>query len=123
MRVRRIVPNIRSERLEESRAFYTGVFGLDAWTDLDWIYTFSSPASDAAQLSVIRGEGHPSASVHPDVTVEVEDVDAAYASAVDAGAEIVRPLADEPWGVRRFFLRDPNGVVLNVMSHRASSAR
>jgi len=34
----------------------------------------------------------------------------------------VYPLTDEPWGVRRFFVRDPNGVVLNVMSHRPSAA-
>ncbi len=116
MGVRRIVPNVRSERLEESRAFYTGVLGLDAWTDLGWIYTFSSPSNHAVQLSVI--EADPDASTHPDVTVEVEDVDAAYAKALDAGANVVRPPADEPWGVRRFFVRDPSGKVLNVLSHR-----
>jgi hypothetical protein len=29
----------------------------------------------------------------------------------------VHPLTDEPWRVRRFFARDPNGVVVNVLSH------
>lgn len=121
MNVRRIVPNVRSERLDESRAFYTAVLGLDAWTDLGWIYTFSSPANETAQLSVVRDDA--SRSIHPDVTVEVEDVDDVHARALAAGAEVVRPLADEPWGVRRFFVRDPNGVVLNVMTHRAESER
>ena len=45
------------------------------------------------------------------------DVDAAYASAQRLGCEIVHPLTDEPWGVRRFFVRDPSGHVLNVLSH------
>ena len=34
-----------------------------------------------------------------------------------SGREIVYPLTDEEWGVRRFFVRDPGGVVVNVMSH------
>jgi uncharacterized glyoxalase superfamily protein PhnB len=55
--------------------------------------------------------------VHPDVTIEVDDVDAVHARAVASGAEIVHPLTDEPWDVRRFFVRDPNGAVINVMQH------
>ena len=56
--------------------------------------------------------------VVPDVSVQVDDVDAAHAAAVREGAEIVHPLTDEPWGVRRFFARDPDGHVLNVLGHR-----
>ena len=51
------------------------------------------------------------------MSIEVDDVDAAYQAARNAGTEIVHPLTDEPWGVRRFFLRDPNGRVVNVLSH------
>jgi uncharacterized glyoxalase superfamily protein PhnB len=58
------------------------------------------------------------AGVHPEVTIEVDDVDAVHARAVASGAEIVHPLTDEPWDVRRFFVRDPNGAVINVMQHR-----
>ena len=54
----------------------------------------------------------------PDAAIEVDDVDAAYRSAQRLGHEIVHPLTDEPWGVRRFFVRDPNGKVLNILSHR-----
>ncbi len=54
----------------------------------------------------------------PNVSPQVDDVDAAYAAAVREGAEIVHPLTDEPWGVRRFFVRDPDGHVINVLSHR-----
>jgi hypothetical protein len=34
----------------------------------------------------------------------------------------VYPLTDEPWRVRRFFVKDPNGAVLNVASHRGDAA-
>jgi predicted enzyme related to lactoylglutathione lyase len=57
------------------------------------------------------------ASVQPDVSIEVDDVDAAHASALRLGHEIVHPLTDEPWGVRRFFVREPSGAILNILSH------
>jgi uncharacterized glyoxalase superfamily protein PhnB len=41
----------------------------------------------------------------------------AHRRAVEAGCEIVYPLTDEPWGLRRFFVRDPNGAVINVTQH------
>ncbi|MEU5954512.1 VOC family protein [Streptomyces sp. NPDC047525] len=52
------------------------------------------------------------------LSVEVDDVDAVYAAVRASGAEIVHPLQDEEWGVRRFFVRDPNGQVVNVLGHR-----
>jgi uncharacterized glyoxalase superfamily protein PhnB len=58
-----------------------------------------------------------SAAVQPDVSIEVDDVDAVHAAAVSRGYEIVHPLTDEPWGVRRFFVRDASGTVLNILSH------
>lgn len=57
-----------------------------------------------------------SAPVVPEVSIQVADVDAAHAAALARGAEIVHPLTDEPWGVRRFFVRDPDGHVINVLS-------
>jgi predicted enzyme related to lactoylglutathione lyase len=56
--------------------------------------------------------------VNPSVSIEVDDVDAAHQAALDAGLDIVHPLTDEPWGVRRFFFADPAGNVVNVLSHR-----
>jgi len=58
-----------------------------------------------------------SASVQPDASIEVDDVDAAHAATQRLGCKIVHPLTDEPWGVRRLFVRDPNGKVLNILSH------
>ena len=52
-----------------------------------------------------------------DMSIEVDDVDAAYRSAVDRGLAIQYPLTDESWGIRRFFVRDADGTVVNVASH------
>ena len=32
--------------------------------------------------------------------------------------EIVHPLTTEPWGVRRFHVRAPDGNVVNIVAHR-----
>lgn len=55
--------------------------------------------------------------VVPTVSLQVDDVDAAFAASVTAGMEIVHPLTDEPWRVRRFFVRDQDGHVSNALSH------
>lgn len=57
------------------------------------------------------------AHVHPEVSIEVDDVDAVYERVRAAGAEIVYPITSEEWGLRRFFVRDPNGAVINVTQH------
>ncbi|MFE0644012.1 VOC family protein [Streptomyces sp. NPDC058877] len=115
MSVRRVVPNIRSEVAQESRDFY-GLLGFEEVMNHGWIMTLASPSSPAAQISFTAGDK--TAPLTPDMSVEVDDVDAAYAVMQERGAEIVHPLQDEEWGVRRFFVRDPNGRVVNVLGHR-----
>lgn len=114
MAVKRIKPNILSERFEESRGFYTDVIGLGGGDGLDWILFFGGDRPEV-QLSVMHLDVK--AHIHPDVSIEVDDVDDVYDRARAAGAEIVYPLTDEEWGLRRFFVRDPNGVVINVTQH------
>jgi catechol 2,3-dioxygenase-like lactoylglutathione lyase family enzyme len=58
-----------------------------------------------------------------DVSVEVSDVEDRHAEALSRGLEIVYPLTDEPWGIRRFFVRDPDGQVINVASHREQTQK
>ena len=41
--------------------------------------------------------------------IEVDNVDAVYARAVNAGAEVMKPPTDEPWGRRELALRSPDG--------------
>ena len=118
MVVRRIVPDLRSADPTKAVAFYRAVLGLDLVMDLGWIATVAAPGPRPVQLSLMRADA--TARVFPQVSIEVDDVDAAHRAAVAAGAEIVHPLTDEPWGVRRFFMRDPDGNVINVLGHAAS---
>jgi catechol 2,3-dioxygenase-like lactoylglutathione lyase family enzyme len=115
MGVKRIVPDFSSPDPTASRAFYEGVLGLEVAMDLGWITTFASPGNPTAQLSVLQQDA--SADVQADVSIEVDDVDAAHAAAVRLGCEIVHPLTNEAWGVRRFFVREPTGRVLNILAH------
>lgn len=118
MAVRRVVPDVRvgsAADLAASREFY-GVLGLETVMDLGWVVTMAAPGNPTAQITLAtRDEG---ADVVPDLSIEVEDVDAVYAAVVASGARIVHGLRDEEWGVRRFFAVDPNGRVVNVVSHR-----
>jgi predicted enzyme related to lactoylglutathione lyase len=113
--VRRIVPDFQAPDPAAGREFYADVLGLEVAMDLGWIVTLTAPGRPDVQLSVMSSDA--SAPVSPHVSIEVDDVDAVHAEAVRRGCEIVHPLTDEPWGVRRFFLRDPGGAVVNVLSH------
>ncbi|MGQ4512840.1 VOC family protein [Streptomyces sp. DW26H14] len=115
MAVRRVVPNLGSGTAQESREFY-GLLGFEEVMNHGWIVTLASPSTPAAQISLMTSDK--TAPVNPDISVEVDDVDAAYAVMRESGAEIVHPLQDEEWGVRRFFVRDPGGRVINVLDHR-----
>jgi uncharacterized glyoxalase superfamily protein PhnB len=115
MAVKRIKPNVRSDRFDESRMFYRDVVGLQELDGLDWILFFGTDRREV-QLSVMSLDIK--AGVHPDISIEVDDVDVVFERAVKAGADIVYPLTDEDWGLRRFFVRDPNGTVINVTQHK-----
>ena len=120
MSIKRIVPDITSERMNESRTFYADFLGLNLAMDMGWIMTFVSPANPTAQITLLQKDASqkaPAAVPSPNVSIEVEDANVVHARAVALGVQIVYPLTDEPWGVRRFFVADPNGTVLNVMSH------
>ncbi|WP_306360840.1 VOC family protein [Nocardia sp. CC227C] len=114
MSIRRVVPDIRTADMAASRAFYREL-GFEEVMDLGWVVTLASPDNPTAQVLLF---GPDTEGPQPDMSVEVDDVDAAHAAMVAAGAEIVYALRDEPWGVRRFFVRDPNGTVVNVVAHR-----
>ena len=115
MTVLRIVPNFKAHDPGETARFYEELFGLDRAMDMGWITTLTSGASMSPQMSLMREGG--SGTEVPDISVEVDDVDAAHARAEKAGFEVVYPLVDEPWGVRRFYVRDPQGRTVNILSH------
>ena len=121
MNIRRVVPDINSDYFEESRDFYAGFLGFQIAMDMGWVITFASRSNPTAQVTVMRSEQ--SGVVQPQISIEVDDVDQAHAMAIKRNLKIVYPLVDEPWGVRRFFVADPNGVIINVLSHTKSHTR
>jgi catechol 2,3-dioxygenase-like lactoylglutathione lyase family enzyme len=113
--IRRTVPNIRSSRPAETRDFFVDVLGFEVAMDIGWVVTVASPSNPAAQVTIVGNDDMAA----PGISVEVADVDAVHAKAVDQGFEIAYPLRDEDWGVRRFMLREPSGTIVNVLSHRS----
>jgi catechol 2,3-dioxygenase-like lactoylglutathione lyase family enzyme len=117
MRVSRIIPNLAVPDIAVAASFYTEYLGLSVeGFNLGWVARYESPDGKAVIQLVSRDATAPEDSV---ISVAVGDgVDEAYAEAKRRGYEIVHPLTDEPWGVRRFFVRAPDGNVINVVSHR-----
>lgn len=115
MVVKRIVVDIATDTVDELRKFYAELFDLETVMDHGWIVTLASGATAPVQLS-IASEGGSGTQV-PDISIEVDDVDATYYRAKTLGLPIEYDLTTEPWGVRRFYLRDPAGKLLNVLCH------
>jgi catechol 2,3-dioxygenase-like lactoylglutathione lyase family enzyme len=115
MTVLRVMPILTVPDPEAARDVYVRILGLREVMNLGWVVTL---ADDELRHQVSLMTRDATAPVNPSVSIEVDDVDAAYRSAVEAGLTIVHPLSDEEWGVRRFFFADPSGNVVNVLSHR-----
>jgi catechol 2,3-dioxygenase-like lactoylglutathione lyase family enzyme len=117
--IRRAIPNLLATDLAATREFYAGFLGFDVAMDEEGFMMFASPSNRTAQITVAdrNNPGQDRGVSQASVSVEVEDVDALHAEAVQRGLEIVYPLTDEPWGIRRFFVRDPDGTVINVVTH------
>ncbi|VVE83330.1 VOC family protein [Pandoraea sputorum] len=119
MKVNRIVANLAApspQALQAAQRFYGELLGLNLLMDHGWIATYGNAAKMSVQMSVATegGNGTPV----PDLSIEVDDVDEALARMREAGVAIEYGPADEPWGVRRFYVRDPLGRLLNILAHR-----
>ncbi|WP_027136213.1 VOC family protein [Geminicoccus roseus] len=115
MAVKRIVANIASDRLEDARSFYGDILGLRLVMDHGWIMTFAGEGSALAQVSIASEGG--SGTPVPDLSVEVDDLDEVYRRVLARGLPVAYGPATEPWGVRRFYVRDPFGRLVNILAH------
>jgi catechol 2,3-dioxygenase-like lactoylglutathione lyase family enzyme len=115
MAVKRIVANIAAEQVNAAGAFYGDVLGMTVVMDHGWIVTFAAEGRAAPQISVAR-EGGSGTSV-PDLSIEVDNLDEVYQRARAAGFAVEYGPVRESWGVRRFFVRDPFGRLLNILTH------
>jgi predicted enzyme related to lactoylglutathione lyase len=113
MAVTRIVANLTAPDPVGLAKFYAQVFGLDLPFDMGWIAFLSRNASQKIELHTASEGG--SGTELPVISIGVDDLDAAEAAVRAAGAEVVYGPASEPWGLRRFFFRDPAGNLVNVV--------
>jgi catechol 2,3-dioxygenase-like lactoylglutathione lyase family enzyme len=115
MQVKRIVANIATRDVDAARHFYGEVLGLEQLMDHGWLVTYGNSAKMTVQVG-IASEGGSGTDV-PDLSIEVDDVDAALQRMRKAGYAIVYGPANEPWNVRRFFVHDPFGKLVNILMH------
>lgn len=116
MAVNRVVPNIATEEMDAAKAFYGDILGMTMVMDHGWIITFAGSGLASPQISFATEGG--SGTPVPDLSIEVDDLDVVHRRIVDAGFKLEYGPVTEPWGVRRFFVRDPFGRLLNLLSHQ-----
>lgn len=115
MKVKRIVTNIEATDVAEAKRFYQDILGMELLMDHGWIATYGTEETMRPQVSFASEGG--SGTPVPDLSIEVDDVDEAYRRMQEGGFRIEYGPADEPWGVRRFYVRDPFGRLLNILEH------
>ena len=115
-RATRIMANLRVADVEATKSFYTDYLGLSTEEfNMGWVARYTSPDTRANVQLVTRDASAPEDSV---ISVHTDDVEGAYEEAQKIGYEIVHPMTTEPWGVHRFFIRAPDGNVINIVNHR-----
>lgn len=115
MTVKRIVSNIAAQNMDAAQAFYGEIFDLEILMDLRWITTYGTKEKAPVQLSIATQGG--SRTEVPDLSIEVDNLDEVLTRIKTAGLPIAYGPVEEPWGVRRFYVRDPFGKLLNVLTH------
>lgn len=121
LNVQRVVANVRAVNPALAEKFYGDILGLELLMDMNWIRTYGSKTRMSVQVSFMSEGG--SGTPVPDISIEVDDLDIAFSKCKSGGFEIEYGPTLEPWGVRRFFVRDPFGSLVNVLSHVDLSGR
>ena len=122
--IRRAMPVVFTDDPDGSRAFYEDFLGFGVGMQQPGFLMLKSPNVPTTQVLLAWADPNMmDPQVHRiDMSIEVEDSGAAHADAVARGLDVVYPLTDEPWGIRRFFVREPSGTVVNVARHVADAA-
>jgi catechol 2,3-dioxygenase-like lactoylglutathione lyase family enzyme len=115
VKIKRIVSNVATPDVDKANAFYREILGLKLLMDLGWIRTYGSSSKMTIQVSVMSEGG--SGTAVPDMSIEVDNVEEALVRIRKAGIAIEYGPATEPWGVRRFYVRDPLGKLINILQH------
>jgi len=115
MKVKRIVTNVETQDISKAASFYGEILGLHQLMDLGFIATYGSQEQMNTQISFLSEVG--SGTPVPDLSIEVDDLDEVLARIKEAGIQIEYGPTEEPWGVRRFYVRDPFEKLINILVH------
>ncbi|TAI48208.1 VOC family protein [Flagellimonas allohymeniacidonis] len=115
---------IITEKLEETKEFYTKTLDFKVLFENDFYMLLQTP-NKSAELSFLlpnhpsqkpifqspfRGQG-----IY--LTIEVDDVDKVYEELKNKGCAMEIEIRDEPWGDRHFAIVDPNGVGIDIVTY------
>ena len=122
-----LFPLYVTDDLEAQKRFYESSFGFEAVFFDATFYLHLHHASSGAQVGFMRPDLpnqppflHPRAGADGAViTVEVADARAALGAAEAMGLELALDYREEPWDQRHFMVRDPAGLVVDVVEYRA----
>ena len=107
--------------LVAARTFYTNHFGFDIAFENEWYLHLVSASGIQVGFMLPDQPTQPELFKQPSdgtgviFSLEVQDVDAAYAEAADASLNISLQLRSEDWGQRHFCVTDPNGIHLDIV--------
>ena len=114
--------------LDNAKSFYTSHFDFTVVFENEW-YLHIASASGIQIGFMLPAQPTQPAMFHPRYegrgvifSLEVADVDAAYADAREHNLKIVLELRSEDWGQRHFCIEDPNGIHLDVVQEIAPTA-
>lgn len=117
-----IYPVTITSKLDESKAFYTEVFGFNVVFEADWYAQLLHETSGVELAFMKPNLDNQPAQLHAEFdgkgiiySLEVEDAAAEYGKIQAAPADIFYPLTTEEWGQTHFMLTDPSGVVVDVV--------
>jgi catechol 2,3-dioxygenase-like lactoylglutathione lyase family enzyme len=116
VKITRAIPDIRSDDIEASRAFYSGLLGFNVSMEAGKFLMFTSPSDPNIQVSLNGDFDSLPAGFIVDVGT-AERVAEIHAVAVEKGLRIIEAVDDKPWGIRRFSLLDPSGSRVTVLAH------
>ncbi|MGF1637071.1 MAG: VOC family protein [Cyclobacteriaceae bacterium] len=119
--INRMMTNICSDNLAESKVFYTKLFDFNINYDSDWFVSLTSKDKQL-ELGIIQRTNE----IVPDgfqnnpqgfyMTFVVDNADEVFAIAKKEGFEILSEPTDTFYGQRRLLLKDPNGALIDVSS-------
>ncbi|MGD1840254.1 MAG: VOC family protein [Thermonemataceae bacterium] len=121
MQINRLMTNICSDKLPESRDFYTKLFDFRVDFESDWFIHLISKDKQL-ELGIINRtheivpedfQQHPQGLY---ITFVVANVDEVFTLANTAAFQVVSEPKDTFYGQRRLLLQDPNGTLVDVSS-------